>query len=274
MKELNIEELKEIQIEVLKCVADFCEENNIKYWIDCGTLLGAVRHKGYIPWDDDIDVGMLRDDYDKFSSLFNTKNERYKFICYENSHDFYLPHGKVCDTSTILYEPNEKGYKLAANIDIFVYDNAPDDDEQVKCMFDRRDKLRRIYNVKKERIVFNGNLIKGLLKVVRKTVYKLYFFKSNADELISLMIQNSKKYANDNTARVGNFTSFSRTVCNKRVFEDFIDLPFEGRMYKAPIGYDEWLRSFYGDYMELPPENKRVSHHLFKAYRKDIEDEK
>ena len=268
MTKINVDELKKIQIEILNRVADFCDKNSIKYWIDCGTLLGAVRHQGYIPWDDDVDVGMLREDYDKFSQLFNTCNDRYQFICYENHPDFYLPHGKVCDTSTVLYEPDEEGYKLSVNIDIFVYDNVPDDDAEVVKMFDRRDKLRRLYQVRNEHISLKGNIVKGLLKFARKVVYRvLYPGKDIVNRVIGEMIQNSKKYVNVKTMRVGNFTSFSRTVCDKRVFNSFIELSFEGRKYKAPAGYDEWLRSFYGEYMQLPPANKRISHHSFKAFK-------
>ena len=265
MVEINIDELKKIQIEILEKVADFCEGKGINYWIDCGTLLGAIRHKGYIPWDDDIDIGMLRADYDKFSKLFNLENDKYKFISYETDPSFYLPHGKICDTSTVLYEPDENGHKLAVNIDLFVYDNAPDDDNEVKKMFDARDKLRKIYNIKYDHINLKKHFIKGLLKYVRKYIY-IILYKTNT---IDNMIQNSKKYIACDTKRVGNFTSFSRTVCNKRVFNGFVDVLFEGRYYKAPAGYDEWLRSFYGNYMKLPPINKRVSHHSFKAYRSE-----
>ena len=78
---LEIDEVKQIQLEILDVVADFCSRNQIQYWIDSGTLLGAIRHHGYIPWDDDIDVGMLREDYDRFSELFNQMDWKYKFVC-------------------------------------------------------------------------------------------------------------------------------------------------------------------------------------------------
>lgn len=263
MRKLTLNELKETQICILTHVADFCEQNEIQYWIDSGTLLGAIRHKGYIPWDDDIDVGMLRADYDKFSKLFNSSDSQYRFVCLENSPKFYLPHGKVCDMNTILYEPDENGEKLAVNIDIFVYDNAPDDEVELKKMYDKRDFLRKIYWMQNNYIDKNGNIVKVILKYLRRAIYRLRYKNRNP---VEEMIQNSKKYMMSQTKRVGNFTAFTRMSCDKSVFSSFIDVEFEGKKYKAPVGYDEWLRSFYGDYLELPPEEKRVSHHSFLAY--------
>ena len=261
MKELTIEELKQYQLGILNVVADYCEKNDIKYWIDCGTLLGAVRHKGYIPWDDDIDVGMLREDYDKFIYSFNSSSERYKVYSIENNPNFYFPHAKVLDTETLLYEPDENGLKLHINIDIFIYDNAPDDDCVVRKMFDRRDKLLRAKGFR----LFKYNSPKKLKKIVGRCLNLLLkvFPKNYFDKKI---IENSKKYFGAKTERVGNFSSFSRTCCHKRIFTDFTTIEFEGREYSCPVGYDEWLKAFYGDYMQLPPKEKQISHHKFKAY--------
>ncbi len=263
MRKLTPEELKKIQICILTYVADFCERNEIRYWIDSGTLLGAIRHKGYIPWDDDIDIGMLREDYDKFSKLFNAYESQYSFVCMENSADFYLPFGKVYDKNTILYEPDENGQKLAVNIDIFVYDNAPDDEAELKKMYDKRDFWRRIYWMQNSYIDKNGNIVKVILKYIRRLYYRVRYKNKNP---IEEMILNSKKYMMCQTGHVGNFTAFVRMSCDKSVFASFVEVEFEGKKYKAPIGYDEWLRILYGDYMKLPPEEKRISHHSFVAY--------
>lgn len=262
MIEINQEDLKKIQLKILNVVVQFCKENNINYWLDCGTLIGAVRHKGYIPWDDDIDIGMLRPDYDKFLSLFNDKYDRYKAYSIENNKDFLYPFCKVLDTNTLLFEPDEKGIKSNVNIDVFVYDNAPNEQVLVDKMYKRRDFYRGIHNIRTRQ--FTG-FSKGIKRIIRWVMYPFvclfprnYFCKK--------ISTNSKKYANKQTVRVGNFTSITKICCNKSLFDSFIDIQFEGNYYKAPIGYDEWLRAFYGDYMQLPPEDKRVPHHSFKAY--------
>ena len=263
MKRLNTEEVKKIQLEILDKVASFCEENDITYWLDTGTLLGAIRHKGYIPWDDDIDIGMLRKDYDKFTELFNKNNERYKFVCFENTPDFYVAFGKVIDTNTVLYEPDKNGSKLAINIDVFVYDNAPDDDRIIKKMYDRRDRLTYISLFSRGSQITNLDSVSK--RLIKRTIH-LCLCGFSSEKYVRKLIENSKKYSNQNTKRVGNFTSASRIASDKKIFSSFVDVDFEGKKYKAPVGYDEWLTDFYGDYMQLPPKEKQVTHHQYEAY--------
>ena len=85
MKNISVEELKSVQIAILDVVSKYCDEHGIRYWLDGGTLLGAVRHKGYIPWDDDIDLGMLRPDFDRFIHEFNRYDSRYVVGCVESN---------------------------------------------------------------------------------------------------------------------------------------------------------------------------------------------
>lgn len=270
MRSLNLDELKIIQLEILNCVADFCDRNDIKYWLDSGTLIGAIRHKGYIPWDDDIDVGMLRPDYDKFLTLFNESNNRFKAYSIENNKDFLYPFCKVLDTHTLLYEPNEKGIKSSVNIDIFVYDNAPDDSKLLNKMYRIRDIYRGLHNIRTRQ--FTG-FTKGISRVIKWIMYPfLCLFPRNY--FCKKMAANSKMCIKENTAKIGNFTSIAKVCCDKALFNSFIDAPFEGNYYKVPIGYDEWLRTIYGDYMQLPPEEQRVPHHRFKAYMLEEYDEK
>lgn len=268
MKEIDTKRLKEIQIEIVDAVMKFCDENGIKCWLNGGTLLGAVRHKGYIPWDDDIDLGMLRPDYDKFMEIFNTKNDRYKFVSAENDAESFEWFGKVFDTSTILYEPDEKGERLSVYVDIFVMDNAPIDEREQARMFRKRD-IYFVCNLGRKLPVFlrptRGGLLRRLavygFRAVLRIFPRHYFVRE--------LVRNAKKFSGTDTGLVGDFTGLRDAVCRREILEEMTELEFEGKKYKAPKGYDEWLRRLYGDYMKLPPESERVSTHVFKAYERD-----
>ncbi len=261
---IELEELKKLQIEILDDVVEFCEQNKINYWLNCGTLLGAIRHKGYIPWDDDIDIGMLRKDYDIFKEKYNKANRKYKFASVETDENFNFSYGKVMNMNTILYEPNRKiGEKLAVNIDIFVYDNAPDDIKTTNKMYRKIKILEALnivkkvpYSTKKNHLFIN--ILRFPCHYILKLFPKSYFSKK--------IVKISKKYIDKKTNYIGSFSSLDRIHSRKSIFESFIKVKFEGKEYNAPIGYDELLTDFYGDYMKLPPTEKQVSHHVFEAF--------
>lgn len=263
MKKIDKEELKKIQLKILDTLDAFCKENNIKYWIDYGTLIGAIRHEGYIPWDDDIDVGMLRDDYNKLLKNFNNQNDRYKIYSYDNNKDFLYAYGKLIDTNTILYEPDENGNKLSVNIDIFVYDNAPNDEKLCKRIL-REKELYNLIQYCRISYPMHDNFKKNIIHIFLK--YFSFFFSK--DFFVKRISSNAQKYMNINTENIGSFTSYSSVILPKKMVENITKVKFEGKLYNAPQYYDEWLKSFYGNYMELPPIEQRVSHHKFIAYYK------
>ena len=269
MKQISLDELKCIQLEILDTVTKFCDEHGIKYWLNAGTLLGAIRHKGYIPWDDDIDLGMLRPDYDRFMKEFNGTYPRYECHCLENDPDFCFEFGKVYDNHTVLYEPDETGIKIAVYIDIFVFDNAPDDAAQCRRMI-RNQIIYQILNAARIRPIHakpNGNIIRRLLVyIIRTAVHMIPYSVLPMNYFAVKTTENAKKFMHEDTKRIGDFTGQHRVTWSKDVLRSFIDVEFEGRKYKAPVGYDEWLRGLYGNYMQLPPEKARVSRHNFKAY--------
>lgn len=271
LRKLETDEVKKIQLEILEYVQEYCIANNINFWLDSGTLLGAVRHGGYIPWDDDIDIGMLRDDYDKFIRSFNQANKRYCCLTIENTPKFGYPFAKVMDTETILYEPDENGTKININIDVFVFDNAPDDDAEVEKMFRVRDRLRILRQLKfcKGKSTTHNLLKKSAIYVMSALIQ---FFPTGYFD--TLIVKNAKKYENITTKRVGNFCGANKFVCSRDVFNDFIWMEFEKEKFMVPRGYDEWLQCAYGDYMKLPPIEKRVSHHTYVAYKIDKGDKK
>ena len=268
MKEIGQERLKEIQLEIIDVVMKFCADNGLKCWLNGGTLLGAVRHKGYIPWDDDIDLGMLRPDYDKFMAMFNEKNERYKFVSAEIDSESFVYFGKVLDTSTVLYEPDEKGDKLSVYIDIFVMDNAPIDEAEQKKMFRRRNILF-VCNLGRKLPVFLKPTRGGFLRRIAVSLFRAVLRVFPRHYFVKELVKNAKRYAYQDTGFVGDFVGLHNAVIRRERLEEMTGLDFEGRKYNAPVGYDEWLTLLYGDYMQLPPAEKRVSTHFFKAYEMD-----
>ena len=122
MKELSLKEIKEIEFELLKKFDSFCKENNVRYFLSNGTLLGAVKYKGFIPWDDDIDVLVPREDYDSLIELFHDDG-RYKLFAFERNAEYRYPFAKFCDMRTRKAEGNiDNGVALGVDIDIFPLD--------------------------------------------------------------------------------------------------------------------------------------------------------
>lgn len=264
MEKIQTEELKKIQISILNVVDEFCKNNDIKYFLNCGTLLGAIRYKGYIPWDDDIDLGMLRKDYDKFMRNFNGFSPRYKAYSIENDSKTIYPILKVFDTETVLYEPDEKGVKSCVNIDIFVYDDAPDNQKTLQKAYKKRDKLITLNNVR-TRLYFSPD--SKVKRTIKKIIYPfLLVFPKNF--FAKKIVKNAKRFNNIGAQKIANFIGQSKICVDKQIFDDYVQVEFEGKTYPAPKNYDLWLKSFYGDYMALPPENQRIGHHNFIAYKK------
>ena len=268
-KEIDTGELKKIQLELLDMLDEYCKANGLTYYLTYGTLIGAIRHKGYIPWDDDIDVMMPRADYEKFIAGYNNKNRtsRIKAVSHEIDPGYYLAFAKLINTSTVMQEDVNSDYQIGVYIDIFPLDNLGDDYERAK---------------KSMRKAFRYNelmLAKNLTFSKERAWYKNAVI--GAGRLVSLLWSRSKliKILNSFGIRKedGGFTEYVGVVTGisagdeSRVFKsewfkDTIQVEFEEKEFYAPAGYDSFLRKVYGDYLELPPIEKQVAHHAFKAW--------
>ena len=264
MRTVEVEELKKIQLSILDEVDRFCRENNIKYWLDSGTLIGAIRHGGYIPWDDDIDLGMTRENYNKFQELFNKSNKRYQFYTITNNAKYLFPFGKVVDLETRLYEPDINGIELSINIDIFPYDVAPKDFNKIKKCYKKRDLYRRLAYAANKAAEIQGSAIKQILVKVLRVLLSVFpngYFEKKIIKNAIFKEQNPMLYIN--AVGWGDYMYSASWV------DEQIDWIFEGKKYRIPKQYDSVLRSMYGDYMQFPPEAERVTHHHFVAFKAD-----
>lgn len=263
MTELTIDEIRKKQLEILDDLSVFCERNGIICFLGGGTLLGAIRHKGYIPWDDDIDMMMLRKDYQKFIDLYSRSESKYKLLSYDNTLYYNLPFIKMSDNSTTLKENGLNKVDIGVNIDIFPIDSIP---QKKQTAFYRKLKLlRKLLRIK---IYEGGQDNRLFFKCVLYCGRFLLFFLSVKWILKSLdrLVQENNGSSNLSGITVSGY--FEKEICSSEVFKNSIFVEFEGKKHRAPQLYDEYLTNIYGDYMQLPPLEKRVSHHYFKAYAK------
>lgn len=266
MREIQFKEMKKIELNILIYFTEVCKENNLRYYLGGGTLLGAVRHKGFIPWDDDIDVMMPRPDFQKLLSL-SINNENYNIIK-PGTAGYYYNFAKLVDTRTIL---EEKGIKvidgLGVYIDIFPLDGMPETPDARKKRFKELNSIRkRINNTCLLKPKFHRNPFAYL------NACRIYNSNKNID-LSSLQ----KKYLDSALKNSFDDSEFvfaaggaygARDIFPGKWFEKEIELQFENLSVKAFNGYDFYLTQLYGDYMTLPPEDKRVTPHHSIVYFK------
>ena len=267
MKELTLEKLKKIEFDILKIFDAFCKENNIKYYLAFGTLLGAVRYKKFIPWDDDVDLLVPREDYDRLIRLFRD-SERYQLFAFEKNSNFHYPFAKLCDMTTRKEQTvyKNRGVELGVEIDIFPLDTWDDDIDKAKSEVKRIKKYQNwlkvtkldtppvVHSVKR----FLWSMVFPFIKMIGGGFFVNKMIKeSNKPE------QRGSRYAG---AKVWPIYG-ERGIIPAEAFADSIEIEFEGQMFPAPVGYDTYLTCLYGDYLPEPPKEKQKTHHNFIAYR-------
>ena len=266
MKELTLQELKEIEFDILKMFDAFCKENDIKYYLSHGTLLGAIRYGKFIPWDDDVDLLIPREDYNKMITLFKD-NGRYQLFAFEKNQNYCYPMAKLCDMTTLKEESGyNNGVELGVDIDLFPLDEWNSNLRKAKKEARYIGRQMKLLTLSKLYKPDSKSSIKRLIKGI-----VMFFCKGlGSKHYIKKILKASRKSSKSNSNYLGCkvwCVYGERGIIPAEVFADTTYVEFEGEMFPAPAGYDTYLTCLYGDYMPEPPVEKRKTHHSFKAYR-------
>lgn len=260
MQELTLRELQQVSLDILVDVHNFCVQNNIKYAIDYGTLIGALRHKGFIPWDDDVDIVMPRPDYERFCQSYQSND--YQLIYYGNDPSALAAFARVVDCKKTHYETERPWTKQESGvwIDIFPIDGVESDKKVYARRYERLRRMSKIaYKFRRQNHHINEkdsqwSKLKTIIALILGIGGKLPAF------IIDKMVKTMSKVPFDSTSFVGQCSCLDDGPIQfpKKDFEDYILLPFEEYKFYAMKGYDHHLRQLYGDYMQLPPEEQRI----------------
>jgi lipopolysaccharide cholinephosphotransferase len=283
MNSIDINELKRIELNILKDVANFCDKHGLRYYLCGGTLIGTIRHKGFIPWDDDIDIIMPRPDYMKFMELYNQESNFYRVHSLATDPKWYSTFAEVEDTRTVkIYKNfNQKKY-IGVNIDIFPTDGSPNDEEKRKRFWLINNILTRVATLAQLNFSVSNHFIdqdkkfskirtwlRTLLKFITIPIARCICSIVNLNKLVT---RRAMAYDVDQSDYIGvsTFPHYGYKECVKgSSFLKIKERPFEGILFNTPDDYDEYLSNLYGDYMKIPPKEKQVSHHDFIAHWRD-----
>lgn len=284
MVKMTLGELQSVELAILKDVATFCDTNNIRYYLGGGTLLGAVRHKGFIPWDDDIDISMPRPDYNKFISTYNGYNENYEVKAIEIDGRYWRTFAKVFDKRTCLIEKAiyiEKPGN-AVFIDVFPIDGLPDSTIQQIKLFKEQEFLNFLYHSsawnytkshKYEDSDSYFSKLKGWLRTLLKFIAISILRPLPTHKIIRMINENASKISYDEAKFIGAIVDCahgaSREKIAKEIFEPRISFDFAGEKFWGPKGFDVYLSNLYGNYMNMPKEKNRKTHHDYTGYWKE-----
>lgn len=266
MKQLNLKEIKEIELGILLQFKSFCEKNHIRYYLSNGTLLGAVKYQGFIPWDDDIDVFVPREDYDRLIQLYSD-SEVYKLFSLERCPKFRFPFAKLCDMTTQKVEDGtDNGLSLGLDIDIFPLDSSCADRERTEDIIVKNQKNIEHLIWSKLHFSKSRSLIRSAAKLLVMGVHRLY----GARRICKKMVYTAQMHRGTDPNFSGCFVwpiYGQREIIPAVAFAETVYLNFEGVRFPAPAGYNVYLRSLYGDYTQDPPKEKQCTHHRFQAFR-------
>lgn len=255
-------ELKSILLDIMVAIHDFCEKNRLTYFLWGGTLLGAVRHHGFIPWDDDIDIAMPRKDYQYFIKYFDT--DKYSVYSCETNKLYPYFFAKAYDKRTLKREPiyTENDFEIGINVDIFPLDKVPHQNKLKYLEYKRSLKLKE-WNIS----ILNFDPITSPKKALRNLAVLIMHHKSNKlSRYINFISQSGKNKQPDKIMLFADSNLNNPLIMDISWFNNKTLQSFEQYKFYIPIGYDPLLHLCYGDYMTPPPKEKQITHHNYVAF--------
>lgn len=265
--DIRIEDAQKVQLEILLEFDQLCKKHDINYQLFSGTLIGAIRHKGFIPWDDDIDVCMLREEYNRFLAIGAEELKDHYFLQnYHTDKNFQSQYTKIRKNNTRYVEDLVQDVEMHQGffIDVFPFDNVTPGTLKGKTQRIAIDQLK-IFNYCRVMRVNNSEKKKGL-RIAKKAAYYLLKVipKNKVDRLITrlacLFNEKEAEYVGELSISTGKNT-YDSFVLKKAFFYDSIDWEFEGYQFPVPRAYDEVLTKNYGNYMKMPPLKEQAPHH-------------
>lgn len=258
MRKLELRETQKTLLNILIYTDSILKKHNLRYSLAYGSLIGAARHKGFIPWDDDLDIVMPVQDYLKMLKLgeLNDSSNRYSLYYPENaSRRYNYPFAKIEDNKTKchFYKSNDRG---GAFLDIFPLTPLPSNDSQnyLRKLSELHDRLAFTYSR-------TDDPIKNLFHILSSPLYKYY--RNNLEDL-SLKYSNLQSYNYLIDSMWG--MKKEERLLPKDWFTSYTQLEFENQRFDVISNYDKWLKMVYGDWSTLPPKKERIAHHDYELY--------